>query len=232
MLMDVEEKENQKIMNLFESDDYTTIVMDSHEQWLKERGKGIGGSDAAAVIGMSPWKSLQELWREKKYGAEEISNYAIKYGTEAEAPLRKLFTLKHPELDVQHMDDVTLESNENRFMRYSPDGLLYDKDTGRKGILEIKTSMINSSMAYQNWKDDKVPDQYYIQTLHGLLVTKFDFVIYTAELRFVDGSSKIIERSYQTKDVQDDLEILKNKEIEVWNEYFLADKEPPFQFDL
>lgn len=219
-------------MNLFESKDYTAIVMDDRKQWLKERGKGIGGSDAASIIGMSPWKTLQDLWREKKYGAEEISNDAIRYGTEAEGPLRKLFMLKHPEFDVQHMDNVTLESNEAPFMRYSPDGLIYDLKNDKKGILEIKTSMINNSMSYQNWKDDKVPDQYYIQTLHGLLVTKFDFVVYTAELRFVDGSSKIIERSYQTKDVQDDLEILKNKEIEVWNEYFLADKEPPFQFDL
>lgn len=33
--------------------------------WLAERKKGLGGSDAAAVLGVSPWKSTFALWAEK-----------------------------------------------------------------------------------------------------------------------------------------------------------------------
>ena len=37
----------------------------SREQWLQERKKGIGGSDAAVVIGKSKWKNNVQLWEEK-----------------------------------------------------------------------------------------------------------------------------------------------------------------------
>ena len=38
---------------------------DRRRQWLAERVTGVGGSDAAVVLGMSPWKSRYELWAEK-----------------------------------------------------------------------------------------------------------------------------------------------------------------------
>ena len=34
----------------------------SHSQWWLERGKRIGGSDAAAIVGMSPWVTRYSLW--------------------------------------------------------------------------------------------------------------------------------------------------------------------------
>jgi predicted phage-related endonuclease len=33
--------------------------------WLEVRRQGIGGSDAAAAVGLSPYKSPLELWLEK-----------------------------------------------------------------------------------------------------------------------------------------------------------------------
>ena len=35
------------------------------EEWLEHRRKGIGGSDAAAILGMNPWKSPMDVWLEK-----------------------------------------------------------------------------------------------------------------------------------------------------------------------
>lgn len=37
----------------------------SRDEWLDVRKRGIGGSDAAAAVGISPWKSPLELWMEK-----------------------------------------------------------------------------------------------------------------------------------------------------------------------
>ncbi len=37
----------------------------TREEWLQARRSGIGGSDAAAVLGLSPWKSPLALWLEK-----------------------------------------------------------------------------------------------------------------------------------------------------------------------
>ena len=40
-------------------------VLSNREEWLKNRTKGLGGSDASSVIGMNPWKSNVQLWEEK-----------------------------------------------------------------------------------------------------------------------------------------------------------------------
>ena len=37
----------------------------NREQWLEERKKGIGGSDVACILGMSPYKTNVALWEEK-----------------------------------------------------------------------------------------------------------------------------------------------------------------------
>ncbi len=37
----------------------------SYEEWLGLRKTGIGGSDAAVILGISPFKSTLELWNEK-----------------------------------------------------------------------------------------------------------------------------------------------------------------------
>ena len=35
------------------------------DEWLRYRNMGIGGSDVAALLGISKWKSALELWLEK-----------------------------------------------------------------------------------------------------------------------------------------------------------------------
>ena len=35
------------------------------EEWLEVRKRGIGSSDAAAAVGLNPYKSQLELWLEK-----------------------------------------------------------------------------------------------------------------------------------------------------------------------
>jgi putative phage-type endonuclease len=211
--------------------EFTRLDQLDRECWLIERKCGIGGSDASALIGENPWKTLRELWQEKfsKEKPKEILTPAIMYGTNAEEPLRKLYALKHPNQDVQYIPNVILERKKLKYewMRYSPDGLIYDYETHKKGILEIKTASLNNYESIMKWQNNSVPIQYYIQTLHGLLVTGFDFVTLTAELRYYDGRVEIVERTFNRDEVLDDLEYLEQKELEVWNTYFATKKEPP-----
>ncbi len=37
----------------------------THEEWLEERRKSIGGSDAAALVGMNPYVTPYMLWADK-----------------------------------------------------------------------------------------------------------------------------------------------------------------------
>ena len=36
----------------------------SHEEWLMARREGIGGSDAACILGINPWKSSIQLYND------------------------------------------------------------------------------------------------------------------------------------------------------------------------
>ena len=68
----------------------------NREEWLKERKKGIGASEASCIIGVNPWKTNVELWQEKtgQREPEDIGKKAeVMYGKKAEELVRGLFEL-------------------------------------------------------------------------------------------------------------------------------------------
>lgn len=71
---------------------------ESREEWLKARHKGIGGSDAGAVIGVNKYKTNVQLWEEKTGITipEDISDKpAVSFGKLAEPHIRELFRLDY-----------------------------------------------------------------------------------------------------------------------------------------
>ena len=158
-------------------------VLKSREEWLTTR-KTIGGSDAACILGKNPWKSNVELYLEKtgQCTPDDISNKdVVKYGTEAEKPLRRLFKLDYPDMKVEYRENNLWTNDKYPWAHASLDGWLTDKD-GRRGILEIKTTNVMSSRQKEQW-NEKIPDNYYCQILWYLGVTEFDFAILKAQLR-------------------------------------------------
>lgn len=209
----------------------------SRADWLQGRGdiRGVGGSDAAAAIGRSPWKTNVELWRQKtgRSTAPDISNsQRVQDGIDEEDPIRRLFQVEtRNKYEVQYIDNVILQSNEKDWMLYSPDGLLIEKATGKKGVLEIKTTEIMKSFDREKWgtrDEPRIPDNYYIQVLHGLNVTGFEFVVLYARLKNSDGS--LIFRAPDTyridrDDAEDDLKIEADGVKRFWDS-IISDKEP------
>lgn len=210
--------------------------MTNHEKWLAERRKGIGGSDASAVLGLNPYKTNVQLWEEKTGRRNEddsISNIAcVKYGKEAEQHLRALFELDFPQYKIDYDEFRVYRNPIYQFIQGTLDGVLTDKATGRQGVLEIKTTEILSSMQREKWRDDHIPDNYYIQCLHYLLTTGFDFVELKAQLKYQYGDSVRITTKHYTierEEVKDDLDMLLKAEIEFWTEYVEKDKRPPIK---
>lgn len=198
--------------------------------WLKGRMKGIGGSDASAIVGMNPYKSNIDLFEEKigRRIPDDISQkpYVI-YGKKAEAPIRELFKLDYPEYQVEHHEFRILQSAEYPFMQASLDGELIDS-AGRRGILEIKTTNILRSMQYEKWKD-RIPDNYYIQVLHYLLVTGYEFAVLRAHLTSEWGSDKrttVKHYFIEREEVRDDLNMLLQEEKKFWK-YVESGRKPP-----
>lgn len=196
-------------------------TLKSRDEWLAARKHYIGGSDASAVLGMNPYKTNLELWQEKTgiVQPEDISGKPyVQYGHAAESYLRELFALDFPEYEVYYQDNNIWLNDRFPFAHASLDGWLTDQD-GRSGVLEIKTTNILQSMQKEKW-NHRIPDNYYIQVLHYLMVTEFDFAVLKAQLKyeFQGGDIMLQTKHYKIErsEVQEDIELLKSSEKEFW----------------
>ena len=206
-------------------------ILKSHEEWLQARRNFIGGSDASAVLGMNPYKTNVELWEEKSglLVPEDISDKPyVKYGHEAEPLLRGLFALDFPEYEVHYQDNNIFLNDKFPFAHASLDGWLIERipiDEGtevitRKGILEIKTTNILQSMQKEKW-NARIPDNYFIQVLHYLMVTEADFAILKAQLKYDFGGDIMCQVKHykiERADVLEDLKILESSEKAFWKQ--------------
>lgn len=196
-------------------------MIKNEKEWLQERLKGIGGSEASAIIGKNPYMSNQELW-ELKVGLkehEDIGNKpCVQYGKEAEAPLRELFKLDFPKYEVQYKDFDLIRHDKHQFILATLDGRLIEKETGRIGILEIKTTEILRSMQKEKWNQG-IPDNYYIQVLWQLLATGYDFAVLKAQLKYqYSGEVRTESKHYfiERSEVQEDIDYLEEAGIKFW----------------
>lgn len=188
------------------------IRLKNRAEWLEARKNRIGGSDAACIVGMNPYRSNVELWEIKtgKVEAEDISDKPyVKYGSEAEQYLRELFALDFPQYKVSYVEDNMWLNDKYPFAHASLDGWLED-EKGRRGILEIKTTNILQSMQKEKW-NHRIPDNYYCQLLWYLGVTEFDYAILKSQLRYdYNGDTFFTTKHYfiEREDVQEDVEYL------------------------
>lgn len=138
----------------------------SREEWLRYRKCGIGGSDVAAILGISKWNSAISLWLDKTNQTNEPveENEAMQWGTIMEPIIRNHFA----EVTGKTVVEVKamLQHPEHPFMLADVDGLTED-DSGNPAILEIKTA---SEYKRSEWEND-IPSYYQTQVQHYLCVT-------------------------------------------------------------
>ena len=203
------------------NDHIVMLELGSREEWLTARSDRIGGSEASAVVGLNPYMSNTDLW-DIKMGLkipEDISEKPyVRYGHDAEPLLRDLFRLDFPDYKVGYVDNNLFINSRYPWAHASLDGWLQDSE-GRTGILEIKTTEILQSMQKEKWKD-RIPDNYYLQVLHYMMVMEADFACLKAQLKYdYDGDIYLQIRHYwiERQDVENDIRILSEKEEEFWH---------------
>lgn len=206
------------------------IQLKSREEWLEKRTSYIGGSDASCVVGMNPYKTNVELW-ELKTGRREAENIDgnpfVEYGRNAEEYLRELFALDFPQYEVNYCENNIWLNDKFPFGHASLDGWLMD-EIGRFGVLEIKTTNILQSMQKEKW-NHRIPDNYYIQVLHYMIITEADFAILKAQLKYdYDGEIFLTTKHYKIErdEVLEDIDYLINAEKQFYKA-IKDDKRPP-----
>ena len=134
----------------------------SHEEWLALRRQYIGGSDAAAVVGLNPFSSPYSLWAEKTGRVPGFAgNLATEVGTYLEDFVAQKFAATGKK--VRRVNRSFLNSD-------FPWAIAnIDRDVvGEDAGLEIKTT---SELNMKSFKGGEYPANYYVQAVHYLAVT-------------------------------------------------------------
>lgn len=129
-------------------------------EWLEFRRDKIGASDAATIMGISPWSTPYQLWMEKKSGESKVSTYAMKRGHDLEESARDLFEKK---TGIKVLPSV-VQSLADEWQIASLDGLSLQGDT----FVEIK---VPNKEVMGMAKEGKLPDHYMAQLQHQMLVS-------------------------------------------------------------
>lgn len=223
------------------------VEIHSREEWLPERRKRLQASEAPAVLGKSPWMTVDQLFDLKTGRAAEkdlSDNPAVRRGVASEPLVRALVEVDLPEYRIaayRPFDIRTCDEPGFQFMGATLDGELTDGE-GQPGILECKTGSFTGAqdLARKGWGDERIPDHYYVQILHQLACwSEARFCLVAARLtcdwwrRDDPGrmpSVRTIYVRFDRNDVQDDIDYLKAEEQRFWG-YVLEDRRPPLAID-
>lgn len=180
----------------------------TRQEWLETRTGGIGGSDAAVVLGLNKWKTPFELWLEKtgQIPLQESQSEAAYWGSVLEDLVAKEFEIRtgkkvrRRNAMFQHPDYPFLIANVDRMI------------VGEKAVLECKTT---SSYNAKEWQDDEIPAPYIVQVQHylGVLGPEYE----KAYIAVLIGGQKFVYKEIQRDDEL--INIIFEAEIEFWKEH-------------
>lgn len=186
----------------------------SRLEWLRLRQKGIGGSDASAVLGMNRWKSPVAIWMSKTVEVEEEAELsdAAYWGTVLEDVVAVEFQ-KRTGLSVRRKNAILMH-DEHDFILANIDREI----VGQKVGLECKTA---SAYKKDEWADNEIPAEYIIQCQHYMAVTGYEAWWIACLVGGNQFVYKLIERD------EEFIELLVKAEVDFWNSYVVPNVMPP-----
>ena len=135
----------------------------TREEWLARRQQGIGGSDVAGILGMSPWATPMSVWLSKTQPVEpDNPSEAMEDGLDEEAPLARRFERRTGLCVVDPQREVVDVARPWR--RCTLDGLVAEHPAEQialddaLGVYEAK-----QTTGYGLWADDGIPSYYQVQ---------------------------------------------------------------------
>lgn len=184
------------------------------EEWLERRNEGIGGSDIAAILNMSRYKSRRVLWMEKtgiKPQDDLSSVEAVHFGNVLEDVVAKEFS-DRTGLRVRRRFAM-LRRKDKPYMTANVDRLII----GRREGLECKTAHDRKA---DEWSTDEVPTEYFLQCQWYMAVTGFK----RWHIAVLIGGNKFF---YHDIERDDELIALMEREADTfWNDEVMGNQAP------
>lgn len=186
-------------------------------QWLGERRKGIGGSDAPVIaLGEYFGKTVQDLYYEKVNGADPIDSPDMRRGRRQEPVAVKVLEEMQPDLHIKPVGEI-LQHPEHPFMLANLDRMVHDLKIPDDYPLEIKCPRLS---VFSRWKREGIPEGPLVQGAHYMAVTGAKRVLYGIFCAELDELIPVLI------DRDDDLiNLLIDKERKFWGH--VEAKEPP-----
>lgn len=127
-------------------------------EWHALRLRGIGGSDVAGIVGLSPWNSPFKVWAVKTGRMDDdfTPSEAAEWGNRLEPIIIDKLEEQFPEYKI-YRNVGTWANNERPWQLANPDAL-YETPDGRLGVIEIKTSRYED-----DWLSGQPPVHYQTQ---------------------------------------------------------------------
>jgi len=180
----------------------------------EERRTGLGGSDAAAALGLSPWQSTYDLWELKTgLAPPQLQTEPMLWGQLLEDVIRREYA-RRTGFEVRRVEGM-LRHPENPWMFAHIDGLI----AGAGNILEVKTTRDG-----RDWGEpdtDEIPRHYLIQVHHYLAVTGAE----VCDVAVLIGGQDF--RVYQVRQDAEITQRLIDSEADFWRRVVEADPPPP-----
>lgn len=190
------------------------------EDWLAIRKQGIGSSDAAAAVGLNPYKSQLELWMEKTNRDQDLPQIDPQdetspayWGTLLEPIVAAHYT-KRTGHRVRRINAVLQHPTEPWLLANIDREVLGDESVQ---LLECKTAGLNGARL---WKEGGVPEYVQLQVMHQLAVTG---------KRAADVAVLICGQELQIHRIERDESMIRNLvqlERAFWG-YVVRDEAPP-----
>lgn len=197
------------------------------DKWLEYRRLGIGGSDVAAILGISPFRTARDLYYDKLniMASDDEGNWvAMEMGNLLEPLVARIFAKK---------TGLKIYQRKCMFQHPHYPWMLADLDylvelpDGTTAILEIKTTNYN---ARENWwynGKEIVPVYYESQGRHYMSVMNIDRVYFCC-LYGNNEDEVIIRHIDRDMDYEEELIAL---EQTFWHENILSQNPPPYTED-
>lgn len=184
-----------------------------HDEWLQWRRKGIGGSDVAAIVGASKWKSPMEVYLDKigELPPKE-DNRKMEAGRRLEPLIADWF---EEEVGLRVMRrNAIFQHKKYPFMLANIDRWIVGENAG----LEIKNT---SEYMRSEWENEQIPIEYKFQANHYMAVMNAERWFVAVLIGGWDFQWRVIERDDEL------IEALITVEINFWNNHVIPRVPPP-----
>ena len=184
-------------------------------EWHELRSTGVGGSEVAAIVGVSRWESAYSLWAKKtgKVERDNVTSEAAEWGNRLEPVILDKFEEENTGYEL--IRDVGPWAHPDReWQRANPDAIAIAPD-GKPVIIEVKTAQFED-----DWVDG--PPVYYLTQVQWYMqVFGYDKTIFAVLFH----GNKYAEFEVLSSSFAQELYL---DHVERWREFLDSDTGPDF----